>query len=95
MNEILREEQNEMIENDNEIAKRIDEESQRLINLVINEKKAREETEEALLEMLKSMINAMKTQLDNERQERHVTQQYLINLLDDLCNKLEKANEII
>jgi hypothetical protein len=83
MSDILKEEQNEMVENDNEIARRVDEESQRLVNLVINEKKAREETEEALLEMLKSMINAMKTQ------------QYLINLLDDMCNKLEKANEII
>jgi hypothetical protein len=95
MSDILKEEQNEMVENDNEIARRVDEESQRLVNLVLNEKKAREETEEALLEMLKSMINAMKTQLDNERQERQNTQQYLINLLDDMCNKLEKANEII
>ena len=94
MNDILRDEQNEMIESDNEIAKRVEEESQRLVSLVMNEKKAREETEEALLEMLKSMINAMKTQLDNERQERQKTQ-YLINLLDDMCNKLEKSNEII
>ena len=33
-------------------------------------KKAREETEEALLEMLKAMINAMKSQLENEKRER-------------------------
>ena len=95
MNDVLREEQNEMVDADNEIAKRVDEEAQRLSALVMTEKKAREETEEALLEMLKSMINAMKTQLDNERQERQTTQQYLIGLLDDMCNKLEKANELI
>jgi hypothetical protein len=68
--ENLKEEQNEMIENDNAISNKINEETQRLISLVMNEKKAREETEEALLEMLKAMINAMKTQLENERRER-------------------------
>jgi hypothetical protein len=66
----LKEEQNEMIESDNAISVRINEETTRLVNLVMNEKKAREETEEALLEMLKAMINAMKTQLENERRER-------------------------
>ncbi len=68
----LKEEQNEMIENDNAVSNRLVEESQRLINMVMNEKKAREETEEALLEMLKAMINAMKTQLENEKRERYV-----------------------
>ncbi len=68
--ETLKEEQNEMMENDNAVSNRIVEETQRLINMVLNEKKAREETEEALLEMLKAMINAMKTQLENEKRER-------------------------
>lgn len=84
-----------MIDADNEIVKKLDDENQNLVSLVMNEKKAREETEEALLEMLKSMINAMKSQLDNERQERMNTQQYLIGLLEDMCNKLEKANDQI
>ena len=59
------------------------------------EKKAREETEEALLEMLKAMINAMKTQLENERQERQNNQDYLISLLEDMCNKLANAGDAI
>lgn len=70
--EALKEEQNEMLENDNAIGNRVNEEAQRLVSLVMNEKKSREETEEALLEMLKAMINAMKTQLENERRERYV-----------------------
>ena len=61
----------------------------------MNEKKAREETEEALLEMLKAMINAMKTQLENERQERQNNQDYLINLLEDMCNKLSNTTDVI
>jgi CRISPR/Cas system CSM-associated protein Csm2 small subunit len=63
--------------------------------MVMNEKKAREETEEALLEMLKAMINAMKTQLENEKNERQNNQDYLINLLEDMCNKITQANDII
>merc|ERR1711976_485584 len=93
--ESLKEEQNEMIESDNQVSNRLVEESQRLINMVMNEKKAREETEEALLEMLKAMINAMKTHLENEKKERQTSQEYLINLLDDMCNKITKANDII
>ena len=63
--------------------------------MVMAEKKAREETEEALLEMLKAMINAMKTQLENERQERQNNQDYLISLLEDMCNKLANSSDVI
>ena len=77
----LKDEQIEMNDNDNALNTRIIEETQRLIDMVMNEKKAREETEESLLEMLKAMINAMKAQLENERQERQNNQDYLINYL--------------
>ena len=76
----------EMNDNDNALNTRINEETQRLVDMVMAEKKAREETEEALLEMLKAMINAMKTQqLENERQKRQNNQDYLISLLEDMC----------
>lgn len=85
----------EMNDNDNALNTRITEETQRLVDMVMSEKKAREETEEALLEMLKAMINAMKTQLENERQERQNNQDYLINLLEDMCNKLSNTTDVI
>jgi hypothetical protein len=68
--ENLKDEQTDMIENDNTLNNRINDETQKLINMVMTEKKSKEETEEALLEMLKAMINAMKTQLENEKKER-------------------------
>jgi len=68
--ENLKDEQNDMIENDNILNNRINQETQNLINLVLTEKKSREENKEALLEMLKAMINAMKTQLETEKKER-------------------------
>lgn len=39
--------------------------------MILNEKKAKEETEEAFLDMLRSVINKIKTELDNERVERY------------------------
>ena len=85
----------EMNDNDNSLNTRITEETQRLVDMVMSEKKARKETEEALLEMLKAMINAIKTQLENERQERQNNQDYLINLLEDMCNKLSNITDVI
>jgi hypothetical protein len=41
------------------------------------------------------MTNAMKTQLDNEKNERQNNQDYLINLLEDMCNKITQANDIL
>ena len=38
------------------------------------------------------MINAMKIQLENERKERQNNQDYLINLLENMCNKLSNTN---
>ena len=95
MNDIIKEEHDQFLDNDNQISKKILEENQNLVNLITTEKKTREDTEEALLEMLKSMINAMKIQLDKERQERINTQQYLISLLEEMCSKLEMANDQI
>jgi hypothetical protein len=42
----------------------------RLHTIISNEKKGREETEEAMLEMLRDMINRMKGEIDSERKDR-------------------------
>jgi len=68
--ENLREEQNEMIDSDNNMINRINDETHKLFEFVKNERKSRDETEQALMEMLKAMINAMKTQLENEKKNR-------------------------
>ena len=41
------------------------------------------------------MINAMKTQYENERQERQSNPDYLINLLEDMCSKLSNTTNVI
>lgn len=57
-----------------------------------SEKKTREETEEAILEMLRIMISKTKTEIENERKEREGTEETLLSLLEDTCNKLNNAS---
>jgi hypothetical protein len=66
----MKNEQTEREEGDNHINKSVIDEFTKLYLLLSNEKKAREETEEAFLDMLRSIINKIKTELENEKKER-------------------------
>ena len=55
------------------------------------EKKQREEAEEAMLEMLKDIVQRMKQDIDTEKREREGTEEMLLNLLEDTCTKLNSA----
>jgi hypothetical protein len=56
-----------------------------------NEKKAREETEEAILEMLKDMVSKIKIEIDSEKKDREENEETLLSLLEDTCNKLNST----
>jgi hypothetical protein len=62
--------------------------------MISNERKAREETEEAFLDMLRSIINKIKTEMENERRERESSEETLLNLLEETCNRLDAASKI-
>lgn len=66
----------------------------RVQQLIQGEKKSREETEEAILEMLRLMITKIKGEIENERKERETTEETLLSLLEDTCNKLNSASQI-
>jgi len=68
--ENLRDEQNDMIDNDTNMINKINDEISKLIEFVMNEKRARDETEQALMEMLKAMLTSMKSQFENEKKQR-------------------------
>jgi hypothetical protein len=61
---------------------------------VVHEKKSREETEEAILEMLRIMITKMRNDIESERKEREITEDTFLSLLEDTCNKLNAASQI-
>lgn len=55
--------------------------------MIGEEKAAREETEEAILEMLKDMVGKIKNEIENERRERLQNNETLLGLLEDTCLK--------
>lgn len=63
----------------------------RIQNVISADKKTREETEEAILEMLHIMITKTKTEIEAERKDREQTEETLLSLLEDTCNKLGAA----
>ena len=63
----------------------------RLRESVDEEKKAREETEETMIEMFKDMINKIKGEIDNEKTEREQAEEALLTLLEETCAKLNKS----
>ena len=63
-------------------------------NICSEDKKTREETEEAILEMLRVMITKMKSDVESERKDREVTEETLLSILEDTCNKLNAASQI-
>lgn len=63
----------------------------RLKDLVDDEKRGREETEETMIEMFKDMINKIKSEIDNEKTEREQAEEALLTLLEETCAKLNKS----
>lgn len=64
---------------------------QRLRDGIDDEKRAREETEESMIEMFKDMINKIKSEIDNEKSEREQAEEALLSLLEETCSKLNKS----
>jgi hypothetical protein len=59
--------------------------------MVSSEKNARKETEEAFLDMIKSIINKVKNEMENEKKMREKTEENLLTLLEETCNKLDST----
>lgn len=74
--------------------KKTNEESQRMVEFISSEKKAREETEESILELLRDMVNRIKNELESEKRERESSEETLLSLLEETCTKLNTASII-
>lgn len=70
---------------------KIDEQRGQVENSLETENKAREEIEEAIVEMLKEMVSKIKIEIDAERRERQLNHDTLLTLLDDTCNKFNNG----
>ena len=55
---------------------------------VTQERKAREDTEESILELLRDMVSRIKNEIECERRERETSEEQLLCLLEDTCSRL-------
>lgn len=76
------------------MVKKINEESQKVVDLIHQEKKSREDTEESILELLRDMVNRIKSELEHEKKERESSEETLLSLLEETCTKLNTASII-
>ena len=67
---MIKRELEEREDGDNQLEGHLTGEMQRLRDAIDDEKKAREETEETMIEMFKDMINKIKNEIDTEKTER-------------------------
>ena len=63
-------------------------------NDISENKITREETEEAILEMLRVMITKMKGEIERERKDRELTEETFLTILEETTNKLNQASQI-
>lgn len=68
--------------------KKIAEEIKKLNENTAGQRKNREESESSIFEMLKDLVNRVKSEIDDERREREASQETLLGVLEDACNKL-------
>ena len=56
---------------------------------ILEEKKLREELEEAILRMLSDIAEALQRELETEKKQRDSTEESLISVLEETCSKLQ------
>lgn len=71
-----------------ELNKRLDAGLASLKHGLIVEKKMREETEEAMLAMLRDVVSRIKNDMDTERKEREMSEENILGLLEETCEKI-------
>ena len=110
LSDAIKKESNEREEVDRDIMKKTAEEMFRLNENIQIEKKNREESEIAIYDMLKDVVNRVKNEIDTEKKTRWIyvffvylfdfsfyreaTEENLLSLLEDTCNKLNSASHL-
>ena len=88
LNEMLNNEKIKREEGDDTIDKKTTDEIMQVQYIKKKKKKNSEQTEEAILEMLRVLVTKSKADIEAEREERERTEETLISLLEDTCSKL-------
>jgi len=81
--EVMQREQGDLV-----VQTKITEEQDRVAQAIEAERKARADSEDEIVEMLKDMITKVRTELEGEKDERSKNEDVLLELLETTCAKL-------
>ena len=70
---------------DLQVQTRVTEEQDRVTQKIETERKARADSEEEIVDMLKDMITKVRTELEGEKMERGKNEDVLLGLLETTC----------
>ena len=62
-------------------------------NIIKDEKKTREETEQKMLDNLKNMINKTKMDLKKEKKNRKNAEENILSLIEDTITKINELDD--
>ena len=62
-----------------------------LSKTISTQKLAREENEQAIFDMLKDVVERVKKEIEQEKNDRLETEESLLSLLEETCTKLNSA----
>ena len=90
LNKNLIKEKNIRYENDNEINERINQEINKMENIIQKEKKIREESEQKIMDIFKNSSNKNKLDLKREKKERKSAEENILGLIEETINKINE-----
>ena len=93
LNKNLIKEKNIRYENDNEINERINQEINKMENIIQKEKKIREESEQKIMDIFKNSSNKNKMDLKREKKERKSAEENILGLIEETINKINELDD--
>ena len=83
--EVMQREQGDL-----QVQTKIGEEQDRVAQAIEAERKARGDSEDEIVDMLKDMLTKVRVELESEKEERGKNEDVLLGLLETTCQKLNK-----
>ena len=85
---------NQRDSNDKHILTEISNTYEELTGLIQEERKKREENDQASFDIIKEFVENARKELNNEKKEREKSEESFLSLLEDTCNKLQALSKI-
>jgi hypothetical protein len=93
LNVNLIKEKNIRYDNDNEINEKINQEINKMENIIQKEKKIREESEQKIMDIVKTSANKNKLELKREKKERKSAEENILGLIEETINKINELDD--